>query len=232
LQELKDYTRPDEAASTPAAPQHSFDEQAVRELSFEIGKLRRWHFWAGPFLTTLVGGALMLLSEHVPSLRPGIVLVLPVLYSIFTGGLISGVVSAAIAAIAINFSYPSHTLLPSAESWPYMLWDMGGLTLVLFAGERLRRSSYRARLSDKLNRQLRYEVHERQRIEDELRLQRDNFEDTIENCAQPMHWVGPDGTILWANQAELDLLGYAQHEYVGHNIADFHAEKEKTRADR
>jgi PAS domain S-box-containing protein len=38
-----------------------------------------------------------------------------------------------------------------------------------------------------------------------------------------MHWVGPDGTILWANQTELNLLGYSAEEYIGHHIADFHA---------
>src|SRR5205823_4913452 len=39
-----------------------------------------------------------------------------------------------------------------------------------------------------------------------------------------LHWVGPDGTILRANRAELDLLGYAAAEYVGHNVAEFHAD--------
>lgn len=46
----------------------------------------------------------------------------------------------------------------------------------------------------------------------------------IENAAVPLHWVGPDGTILWANAAELRLLGYAPEEYIGHNIAEFHVD--------
>jgi PAS domain S-box-containing protein len=33
--------------------------------------------------------------------------------------------------------------------------------------------------------------------------------------------VGPDGTILWANQTELDLLGYSREEYLGPNVAEF-----------
>jgi PAS domain-containing protein len=37
--------------------------------------------------------------------------------------------------------------------------------------------------------------------------------------------VGPDGTLLRANQAELDMLGYARGEYVGRNIADFHVDQ-------
>jgi two-component system cell cycle sensor histidine kinase/response regulator CckA len=48
--------------------------------------------------------------------------------------------------------------------------------------------------------------------------------DTFENSAVAIHWVGPDGTILRANQAELDLLGYTREEYVGRNIADFHCD--------
>jgi PAS domain S-box-containing protein len=48
--------------------------------------------------------------------------------------------------------------------------------------------------------------------------------DTFENGALPMHWVASDGTILRANQAELDLLGYAREEYVGRHIAEFHCD--------
>lgn len=36
--------------------------------------------------------------------------------------------------------------------------------------------------------------------------------------------MGADGTILRANQAELDLLGYTRENYVGRNIAEFHVE--------
>src|SRR5690242_4463881 len=48
--------------------------------------------------------------------------------------------------------------------------------------------------------------------------------DFLENAALPLHWVGGDGRILWANQAELDLLGYSRDEYVGHHIAEFHVD--------
>jgi len=46
----------------------------------------------------------------------------------------------------------------------------------------------------------------------------------LEHAAEGLHWVGPDGTILWANQTELDLLGYQRHEYIGRNIAEFHVD--------
>lgn len=52
-----------------------------------------------------------------------------------------------------------------------------------------------------------------------------DLSDFVENATIGLHWVGPDGTILWANQAELDLLGYSKHEYVGRPISDFHADQ-------
>ncbi len=48
--------------------------------------------------------------------------------------------------------------------------------------------------------------------------------DFVENAVEGLHRVGPDGTILWANRAELQLLGYEWDEYVGRHIADFHAD--------
>ncbi len=50
--------------------------------------------------------------------------------------------------------------------------------------------------------------------------------DFFENASVALHWVGPDGTILRANQAELDLLGYTREEYFGRNIAEFHVSGE------
>jgi PAS domain S-box-containing protein len=47
----------------------------------------------------------------------------------------------------------------------------------------------------------------------------------LNHAAEGLHWVGPDGTILWANQTELDLLGYSPEEYIGHHIADFHVDR-------
>jgi PAS domain S-box-containing protein len=52
-----------------------------------------------------------------------------------------------------------------------------------------------------------------------------DVEDFFENGAIALHLVGPDGTILRANKAELDLLGYRADEYLGRNIIEFHAER-------
>ena len=48
--------------------------------------------------------------------------------------------------------------------------------------------------------------------------------DFIETSTIGLHWVGADGTILWANPAELDLLGYTREQYIGRNITEFHAD--------
>jgi len=66
------------------------------------------------------------------------------------------------------------------------------------------------------------------RKQDELALRRSQSEltDFFENASTGLHWVSAEGTILRANQAELDLLGYTREEYVGRNIVDFHTDRE------
>jgi PAS domain S-box-containing protein len=52
-----------------------------------------------------------------------------------------------------------------------------------------------------------------------------DLSDFVENAIVCLHWVAADGTIIWANQAELDLLGYTSEEYIGHSIIEFHANR-------
>jgi PAS domain S-box-containing protein len=49
--------------------------------------------------------------------------------------------------------------------------------------------------------------------------------DFVETSTIGLHWVGADGAILWANQSELDLLGCTREEFIGRNIAEFHADE-------
>lgn len=69
---------------------------------------------------------------------------------------------------------------------------------------------------------LKIEVAERQKTDEALRKSESNLRDFLENATIGMHWVGPDARILWANQTELDLLGYKAEEYIGHSISKFH----------
>jgi PAS domain S-box-containing protein len=45
--------------------------------------------------------------------------------------------------------------------------------------------------------------------------------DFVEFVGVALRWMDETGTILWANQAELDLMGFTREEYLGRNIADF-----------
>jgi PAS domain S-box-containing protein len=62
-------------------------------------------------------------------------------------------------------------------------------------------------------------------VEERLRQSLQLLADFVENGSVAMHWVGADGTIIWANKAELELLGYAEEEYFGHHISEFHADR-------
>ncbi len=65
---------------------------------------------------------------------------------------------------------------------------------------------------------------ERRWARDALARSEQELSDSFENAPVGLHWVGPDSTILRANQAELDMLGYARDEYVGHPIGAFHVD--------
>lgn len=69
------------------------------------------------------------------------------------------------------------------------------------------------------------EIKMRNRVEQELARRDAELTDFLENAIVGMHRVGPDGTILWANRAEMEMLGYQPGEYIGRSIVDFHADK-------
>ncbi|MBA2690607.1 MAG: PAS domain S-box protein, partial [Burkholderiales bacterium] len=69
-----------------------------------------------------------------------------------------------------------------------------------------------------------HDVTQRRRAEEALRKSEKTLSDFFENAAVGLHWVGPDGKILRANRTELQLLGYSEEEYIGHHIAEFHAD--------
>jgi PAS domain S-box-containing protein len=71
---------------------------------------------------------------------------------------------------------------------------------------------------------LEHELAARKRAEAELAQRERDMADFLDNAVVGLHRVGPDGTILWANRAELAMLGYEAHEYIGRNIAEFHAD--------
>jgi PAS domain S-box-containing protein len=69
------------------------------------------------------------------------------------------------------------------------------------------------------------DITERKQADEALRSAEQTLRDFVENANVGMHWVGPDGIILWANRTELEMLGVTSEEYVGRHIAEFHADK-------
>lgn len=70
------------------------------------------------------------------------------------------------------------------------------------------------------------DITRRKADEQALRRSQSELTDFFENASIGLQWLSADGTILRANQAELDLLGYTREEYVGRNIIDFHGDRE------
>jgi PAS domain S-box-containing protein len=82
------------------------------------------------------------------------------------------------------------------------------------------------------SRALESEIVQRELLEQRLREtliavqeREEDLRDVLENAAEGIHLVAPDGTIQWANAAELNMLGYTAEEYIGRNIADIHADQ-------
>jgi len=70
------------------------------------------------------------------------------------------------------------------------------------------------------------ESAKRRELEKSLDRREKELTDFFENAMEGLHQVGPDGRILWANKAQLDLLGYTADEYIGHDVAEFHADRQ------
>jgi PAS domain S-box-containing protein len=53
----------------------------------------------------------------------------------------------------------------------------------------------------------------------------DELWDFLEHAGVAFHWVAEDGTILWTNGAELEMMKYSAPEYIGHNIREFYVDE-------
>lgn len=70
------------------------------------------------------------------------------------------------------------------------------------------------------------DITERKQDYEALRRSEGQLADFLEHATIGIHWVGPDGIILWANQTELSMLGYDATDYIGHHIGEFHADQD------
>ena len=69
-------------------------------------------------------------------------------------------------------------------------------------------------------------VIERKRSQERIAQRETELSDFFDNAPVGLHWVAPDGSILHVNQCELEMLGYAREEYLGHHIAEFHVDRD------
>lgn len=45
--------------------------------------------------------------------------------------------------------------------------------------------------------------------------------DFFQHAPIALHWLSGTGVIMWANDTELQSLGFSAEEYIGHNIGEF-----------
>ena len=72
--------------------------------------------------------------------------------------------------------------------------------------------------------QLEREVNARRAMQRVLVEREQQLTEFLEHAPLPIHSVGADGTVTWANQAELSLLGYERSEHIGHPAAKFYVD--------
>ena len=51
-----------------------------------------------------------------------------------------------------------------------------------------------------------------------------DLQDFLENGAVGLHRLSAEGTILWANRADYETLGYRADEYIGNDLREFHVD--------
>ena len=67
-----------------------------------------------------------------------------------------------------------------------------------------------------------HDISERKRAELRLKQSQQELKDFVESAVIGLRWIAPDGIIVWANQAELNLLGYQEVDYVNRHFREFH----------
>ncbi|HSS01030.1 MAG TPA: ATP-binding protein [Kofleriaceae bacterium] len=68
------------------------------------------------------------------------------------------------------------------------------------------------------------EISRRSAAEAAARAARDDLEELLDDAPVPIHSVDASGKILYANRAELEMLGYTADEYIGHPVSEFHVD--------
>jgi PAS domain S-box-containing protein len=83
-----------------------------------------------------------------------------------------------------------------------------------------------ARLERRVHR-LEGELERRKVLETRIAEREMELADFLDNAVVGLHKIDANGVVMWANRAELDLLGYSANEYIGRPIADFVVPREQ-----
>jgi PAS domain S-box-containing protein len=70
------------------------------------------------------------------------------------------------------------------------------------------------------------DITEQKLIQESLNRSQQILQDCFENAPIGLQWIDRDGKILWANQSQLEMLGFSPDEYIGHHIAEFHRDRD------
>jgi len=70
-----------------------------------------------------------------------------------------------------------------------------------------------------------YNITQKKNAEKSLLRKSMELQDYVDNANIGLHWVNAEGLIIWANKAELDMLGYTEEDYIGHHISEFHVSR-------
>jgi PAS domain S-box-containing protein len=62
-------------------------------------------------------------------------------------------------------------------------------------------------------------------VDTALAVSQQGISDFMQNALIGIHWVDRDGIVVWANRAELEMLGYESDEYIGQALHDFHVDR-------
>lgn len=68
-------------------------------------------------------------------------------------------------------------------------------------------------------------VSARERIEADVESERELL-DFFQSAPIALHWLSDKGIIIWANNTELETLGYTAEEYIGHPVMEFCPDEE------
>ena len=172
-------------------------------------------------LATAAAVAVMRLIQPfvAPSVTPPFILAVAVaaLYGGRGPGGLAAVLS--VAALSLWF-FPSLHTDTLADLARQLMFALVATVIALIAGsahDQRRRALRQAIENDRLR-------HGAEQAEAAVRRSEAGLADFFETASIGLRWVAADGTILRANQAELDMLGYTREEYLGLPVAGLHTD--------